>query len=812
MKIFYVGRGLCLFILLLAPSLLAQTTTATVSTYHNVGDSDHADAVFSNFSGIGFGSSAQLSVDGHFGFTDTRTESSTNLGTSFRLFDVLGVGAGYRFGEKGGDDPRVFAVSLSNGESWSIAQRWSRSLMGNEASFALMLRPSKWLSVGAILDGAVRGHAWKTPESQLGIMFKPFGENNRIGGSLHLDQNGEHKGSGLQWFSKLFQQVEAGFQWHRDVITNNRFGLLTLRTLSPFSIGGGFGSEQRDAQTYSVSTLSARLRYPSAPTVPLSGRATIATVEVSSAREYMIKGWLAPESHAPFLTLLQTLDALQDRKDVRGVLLKFSNFDGGWAQSEELRARIVELKAKGKKVYAFLPFADIRTYTIATAADVIITTPTGGYDLTGPTTGSLHIKSFLDSVGVEAQFVTTGAFKTAPETFTRARPSAPTNQTQNAILDTLHNSSRKMIAAGRQVPLTTVDEWIKSGVFSGSTLKTTRLVDKQLHLDETEKYLRSEFGGRTRIRAAKRILKTHRAEWGKRRKIAVLYAVGSLLDGKTPTGFFASGEATGSTTFLGAIRQIARDQEIIGVVVRVNSPGGTISASDTMWRALRRLSRKKPVVVSLSNVAASGGYYTAVGTPLIYASERTLTGSIGVFAGKFNFAPLLAKWGIINQTYSRGPLAGLSSPTLPWSDEQRAAMQRSIDDYDSIFQARVALGRKLDKKTVQGLAAGRVYMGTRAKQLRLVDHMGGLSDTILELKARLGLPNNLADVEVFPEGGDDGRNFSLPTLLAGTRQPSASYLGPLKALMPQFTKILPLILTLSKGEVFALDPEIWLMK
>ena len=487
-----------------------------------------------------------------------------------------------------------------------------------------------------------------------------------------------------------------------------------------------------------------------------------------------------------------------------------SGFTGGWAQCEELKNAIIELKKSGKRVYVFLPFADMRLYSVAAFADEIIATPTSGYDLTGASISAIHIKGLLNQVGVEAEFVTTGPHKTAPETFTKDTPSPASIASQNNIVDIIYKTARKEIADGRGVPVKQVDDWIAHGIHSGQMLKMNTLVDQQLHLDQAERYLSRTFLGKTRIVNAHTFLNRRSGTWGKNKQIAVLYIVGSIIDGTTPTGLFSQGEATGSTTFRNALRRITRDNQIAGIIIRVDSPGGTISASDTMWRVLKRASRKKPIVVSFSNVAASGGYYAAVGANHIFASERTLTGSIGVFAGKFNFSTLLRKWGVKTKSFSRGTQAGILSMSQPWSVAQRQTMQNSIDEYDRIFQSRVEAGRPLKANVIKTLAGGRVYMGRQALDHKLIDEIGGIADAIRALKAKLGMPQNLDDIVVAPNHEDSGRRFSLPRL-GGVDSPSiwVSLRPYLNAIDPQFGRFISVLYTLKQGHAFALMPTIW---
>ncbi len=787
----------------------------SANLFHSPGDSDHADALVSNFSGLGFGTPFQLTIDTYFDFAQSGLQNHSDFNTSIQLLDTVSIGAGYTFNRIENSLPMRVALALSNHRSWSLALRTHKRGKQHITDAATMIRPANWLSMGLTISDLVHGSLfntsnWQTPHLTSGVTVRPWGKNHRLSVFQTLDKDYRMTSVGAQWFSRIWQRWEAGVTSEQRDETNDNLTLFSIRTLGNLSIGTASGVRSTADATDMQLNLSARLRARSRPSRRAGSKATIATVEIVSDSEYEISGWLSPEARAPFLEMLQTLDALSQREDLDGVLLKMGGFSGGWAQCEELKRAILRLKKSGKRVYAFLPFADIRLYAVAAFADEIIATPTSGYDLTGVSMSALHIKGLLTRMGVEAEFVTTGAHKTAPETFTKDKPSPASIASQNNIVQTIFSLARADIAAGRQVPEQKVDEWIAHGIHSGKMLKQNKLVDHQLHLDHAERYLRGTFSGGTRIVSAGRFLNRRSGNWGLNKQIAVLYVMGSIIDGPTPTGLFSQGEATGSTTFRNALRRIASDNQIAGIVVRIDSPGGTISASDTMWRVLKRTSRKKPVVVSLSNVAASGGYYTAVGAKHIFASERTLTGSIGVFAGKFNFSALLRNWGVKVDSFTRGPQAGILSMSEPWSETQRQTMQNSIDEYDRIFQARVQSGRPLKAEVIKTLAGGRVYMGRQALDHKLIDEIGGLGTAIRALQRKLGMTENLQDVVIAPSSSDSGRRFSLPKL-GGVNAPSIwSSLRPyLHTFDPKLERFISLLYTLRQGNAFALMPTIW---
>jgi signal peptide peptidase SppA len=812
LKHLYLTSTVVCLVLLSAQAVHAQTSA---NFFQSPGDSDHADALVSNFAGLGFGTPFQLTLDSQFDFTDSGLQTQSDLNTSVKLLDTLAVGVGYTFNRDARSLPLRMGLSLSDSESWSIGLRTYTRGAQRLTELATMLRPANWVSLGLSLSELVHGswfnhQSWKAPRLTSGITIRPLGKNHRLGVYQMFDEDFESSVVGLQWFSRIWNRWEVGVSTEHRAALSQRLAVISLRTLGNLSLGAAAGWRSSEETAHSQLNLSARIRARSRPSRRAGSRATIATIEIAADSEYGVSGWLTPVAHAPFLASLQTLDALSRRDDLDGVLIKLGGFNGGWAQCEELKNAIIKLKKSQKRVYIFLPFADMRLYSVAAFADEIITTPTGGYDLTGASMSAIHIKGLLDRVGVEAEFVTTGADKTAPETFTRSTPSPASIASQNNIVDTIFTLARDDIALGRAISVEKVDEWIAHGIHSGQMLKKHKLVDHQLHLDQAERYLTRTFSGKTRIVNAHKFLNRRSGTWGSPKQIAVLFIVGSIIDGQTPTNLFSQGEATGSTTFRTALRRLVSDAQIAGIVIRIDSPGGTISASDTMWRAIRRARRKKPIVISFSNVAASGGYYAAVGAKPIYASERTLTGSIGVFAGKFNFSTLLRKWGVLMASFNRGPHAGIFSMSEPWSTEQRKTMQESIDEYDRIFQSRVKDGRPLEATTIKTLAGGRVYMGSQALEHKLVDNIGGIGEAILDLKARLSMPQDLSNLVIAPSSDDSSRVFSLPRLGGSNSGSIWSSLRPyLKAIDPQFERLVSLVYTLRQGNAFALMPTIW---
>jgi protease-4 len=367
----------------------------------------------------------------------------------------------------------------------------------------------------------------------------------------------------------------------------------------------------------------------------------------------------------------------------------------------------------------------------------------------------MHLGEMLKRFGIGAEFVTTGAYKSSPEFFTRSGPSPASRLMQDALLDDLYGEVTGHIAKGRNKTTKQMNEIIDNAPYTAQFARKAGLVDAVQHYDQLEAVLRKIHGPRTRFQSASKILDHRDSRWGSRPAIGVLYATGTITDGKSVDNPFLGTLTIGSETFARAAEELRLDENVRAVVLRVESPGGSITAADVMWRSLERLAATKPLVVSMGDVAASGGYYIAAPGHVIFASPETITGSIGVFTGKFDLSEFYSGLGIHKELYLRGARSAILSDAHAWSDDERQTVQKNMNALYDLFLQRVATGRKnLNKAAVAPLAGGRVWTGNQALQCGLVDRHAGLLEAI-DTAANLGAvdPHDLRfEIRPTPRG------------------------------------------------------------
>jgi protease-4 len=464
------------------------------------------------------------------------------------------------------------------------------------------------------------------------------------------------------------------------------------------------------------------------------------------------------------------LDRIQKAKEdpsVQALLLEIDDLTVGWGKTNELRHAIADFRKSNKKAYAYLQSGDTRNYLLATTCDEIIIPEPGWLMLTGIRAEVSFYKDLFDKLGIKADMLQMGRFKGAAEPFTRSSMSKEFRAQYESVLDDYYNRELvEQIAASRhgKKKLTTaeVKKLIDEGPYSARGALKAGLVDRVAYLDDLPKDLEGELKAdhveisRNYGQAASEELKIGnpfdilkmlnpiKSLPSARPKIAVIYASGVIITGKSGQSLL-EGEVVGSTTMVEAIRQAEEDRTVKAIVLRVDSPGGSALASDLIWHELRRC--KKPVLASMSDVAASGGYYISMGARKVYAEPGTLTGSIGVVGGKVAIGGLFDKAGVTTETLSRGANANIMSITTPFSESERkvwaALMRDTYDQFlDRVSENRRRAGKeKLTKEELEeNLAGGRVWTGRQAKENGLVDELGTLADVLAEAKKLAGLP------------------------------------------------------------------------
>ncbi|RMH40161.1 MAG: signal peptide peptidase SppA [Deltaproteobacteria bacterium] len=441
--------------------------------------------------------------------------------------------------------------------------------------------------------------------------------------------------------------------------------------------------------------------------------------------------------------LTATVSALRDaaRDDaVRAVFVHVDDVQVGWSGARTLRRALQRVREAGKPVLAYIVAGNTRDYYIASAADKVWVDPAGGIRLTGFAATVLYFKELLARVGAEAQFERIEEFKTAPEAFTRTGPSQPALAMRESLYDDLYATIAEDIARSRGIAPARVRELIDGGPYTaGQLADLPELVDGVVEPDKLGDAVRAALGrslpfGPRPLRASDR--------WH-HPTIAVIYVDGDIVSGRSRWIPLLGRRLAGSETLAAAIAGARADRDVSAIVVRVDSPGGDALASEVIAREVKKTRGVKPIVCSLGDVAASGGYFIAAGCDRIFAEPTTITGSIGIFVGKVDLSGLLSRLGITWHTYKRGRAADRDSYFRPYTDDERRAVKRQIRYYYGRFVDFVAGNRGLTPEQVDDVGRGRVWTGRQAVDVGLVDELGGIGDAIAHAKRAAGIPDGV---------------------------------------------------------------------
>ncbi len=423
---------------------------------------------------------------------------------------------------------------------------------------------------------------------------------------------------------------------------------------------------------------------------------------------------------------------------IKAVVLEPRGLDVGWAKLQELHDDIVAFRKSGKPVFAFLRGPGAKEYYVATAADRVYMTDQDELDLKGLRAELLFVKGTLDKLGVNMEFEHVGRFKDAPDMFTRTTPTPETLEVTNSILDQYFGNLIDTIASSRKKHAQDVRMLIDNGPFAGKEALQGGLVDELLYEDQVYGRLKEQIKTDTSRINEQDYSKAPAGSGEASNKIAFIVGDGDITRGST----YDDASQTGITaiSMVKLMRQVENDSSIKGVILRIDSPGGDGIASDDILHAAKTLSARKPMIISMSDLAASGGYYIAVTGDPILAYPNTLTGSIGVFFGKPDVKGLITKLGVTQTTLTRGQFADIDTPLRPLTDAERAKLRRAIEGFYRDFVSRVAAGRRKSFDQIEPLAQGRVWLGVQAKQNGLVDDLGGLDRAVELIKEKAKIP------------------------------------------------------------------------
>ncbi|MGH1364611.1 MAG: signal peptide peptidase SppA [Calditrichia bacterium] len=442
------------------------------------------------------------------------------------------------------------------------------------------------------------------------------------------------------------------------------------------------------------------------------------------------------------LSLQDMLQALRKAKmddRIKGVLLRPAALSMGWGKVQELRNALLDFKESEKPIYAYVEAVANKDYYLASVADTIAGIRTGFMFVNGFLSQPSFLKETLSKVGVEADFVAHGKYKNAPDGYTRESMSDAQREVTNAILDEFYGTFVSTLSESRNISESKVKSLVDKGFFSVEEALKQGLVDTAMYYEEVKGLLKSTHGKRLKFTSLGRYKRVPYSSFDVTpdNEIAVIYGVGTIVIGGVKQ--YADGLIT-SEGMAKSIREAADDDDIKAIVLRIDSPGGSGTASDVIWREVVEAKKKKPVVASVSDLAASGGYYIAMAADSIIAEPGSIVGSIGVFAGKFSMKQTYEKIGMNIETLRRGRNADIFSSTSKFSPEQRQIIRGFVMEFYQDFISKVAEGRDMSIEDVDAIAQGRVWTGRQGLEIGLVDKLGDFSDAVDTAKRLAELP------------------------------------------------------------------------
>lgn len=478
--------------------------------------------------------------------------------------------------------------------------------------------------------------------------------------------------------------------------------------------------------------------------------------------------------------------------------LRPSGYGSGYAALKEVREAIEAFKASGKPVKAYLNNADTRDFYLASVASEIVLDPYGAVVVPGLASQPMFFAGTFEKLGIGVQVTRVGKYKSAVEPFTRKDMSPESRAQTQKLLDDVWGTLTSAIEQSRQLETGAVQKAVdEKGFLRADAAKKLKLIDRIAYLDEVLDELKKATGRKGSNQSFKQVALKNYARLvsshglvGKRQnegrielnsgaggKIAIVYAEGEIVDGTGNEEGFLYGEKTSRM-----LRQLRQDDSVKAVVLRVNSPGGSVSASEAIHRELRLIGKQKPIVVSMGTVAASGGYWITTYADRIFAEPTSITGSIGVFGLLLNFQGLATdKLGLTFETVKTAKFADLGTATRPKTDDELALFQSNVDWVYDQFITKVAESRHLDRKVVEEIAQGRVWSGREALQLHLVDELGGLSAAIKYAANKVKLGDDFRVAE-YPRRKQFAETFT--EALDGKRR-EQSWTGPTGVLLQQ---------------------------
>jgi protease-4 len=609
-------------------------------------------------------------------------------------------------------------LGIKLGDITSFGVRYSRRYE-SFWSIGTMIRPSNTLSLGVTWPDIDETN-WRAIITGLGI--RPLGNKLTILVEAKLDSIKK------PWLGLQFQPYK-GIELRGMAKTNKSFSVGIDISFGQTGIGYTASKLADDLEHSAYLRLSKEIR----PSV-IPAKSRYMTIKLTGLIRDVKPGFslFGPTAKRTTYELLELLNKVKDDKAIIGIILNIESLQISFAQCSEIREVLQEIKTKGKKIIVYAPFLSANTYFLASVADYIISHPLGEVNIPGMYSKVSFVKGTLGKLGIEAEFERSGKYKTAPEILTEDSLSPAYREVLNSVLDDYYQYFRQGLEEARGFTQEEIENKINHGFYSAESAKTEGLIDTFGYADQLDSILEAKFGKIRKISDKSYMKRTfHKKDWKtESSKIAIIYNTGMITRGKSGTDPLSGEVSMGAKTITKAIKKACKDKSVKAIVLRINTGGGEGFASDLIWHELEKTKTKKPIIVSMGPVAASGGYYIACNSDKIFALPTTITGSIGAFSLKMVLAGLYEKIGMKTEVLKRGEHADAESDHRKLTDDERDIMKKAVEDHYRQFVEKVAQGRNKTFDYIDSIGKGRVWTGNQAKSLGLVDSLAGFLTAI----------------------------------------------------------------------------------
>jgi len=639
------------------------------------------------------------------------------------------------------------SIGIPIGETFSFGYSYSFGDI-NSQKFGLIVTPIKVLRFGGLLELP------KNYDSSLtvGASLRPFTDRITFSADFNFWKILNHHQ--YQGVFEIFDGIYlyGGIKENRRINKERRYFAGIEISFGNFKTFFEGNTKEKEKIKYSGGFIVSNEIYPTI--FPKKKKWVKIKLEGNYPEEREIDGFLSFKSRKSFYDLLEDLRKASYEKDVEGIILVFKNPSFTPSQGEEIYNLLKEIKLKGKKIVSIGESFGIINYMIASISSKIVIVPTGDVFIPGIYIESIYFKDLLEKIGIEAEVERVGKYKSAVEPFTRENMSEEDRYQRKEFLKDVHDLILKNISEGRNIPIEKIDELMDRGYFNSENALKEGLVDAEGFERDVEDLIKKWFGKKPVIVSYEKIAKRKylgREFKDERKKIAIIVGEGGIVTGessKNPIPLIG-GKNMGSETMKRLIEKVEKDKSIKAVIFRVNSPGGSALASEIIWDGIKRLKEKKPVVVSMGQVTASGGYYISCPANKIYANKTTLTGSIGILGIKLSMERFFKNIGISFDTVKTKPHADVFSFTRKFTEEEREIYRKEIEWGYWQFVKRVSISRGIKLEKVDSLGQGRIYSGSDAKDVKIVDEIGGIYDAIEEAKKLAKIKGDVK-IEIYP--------------------------------------------------------------